>query len=305
MTWVSAKLLRQPRVHAQNSSIQIVSSKHIFIDNQRFPNFPGKMLPTPSTSHVNFEHIYEPAEDSYLLLDTLSSRAESQFLHDRFPEHSMPPPFVLEVGTGSGVVLAFVTAHAQTIFGRRDVVTFGTDVNRFACHATAKTADIAVANANNPVADGSSLPTAATFLNSVTADLANCIKPGSVDVLICNPPYVPSDSSPTIQSVDWTASGSLASSAQFERDSYLLSLSYAGGHDGMEMTNRLLEGLPNVLSSRGVAYLLLCAQNKPDATAARIRAWSDRWRVETISTSGKQAGWERLCVLRIWRERVP
>ena len=72
------------------------------------------MLPTPSTSHVNYDQIYEPSEDSYLLLDTLSSPVEVDFLCPRFPPGS-PSPLVLEVGTGSGVVIAFVLANAERI----------------------------------------------------------------------------------------------------------------------------------------------------------------------------------------------
>ena len=77
------------------------------------------MLPTPSTSHVAFERVYEPAEDSYLLLDTLSSETEKAFLQVRFngtPTNS-PAPFVVEIGTGSGVVLSFVDAHTETSLG--------------------------------------------------------------------------------------------------------------------------------------------------------------------------------------------
>jgi tRNA A58 N-methylase Trm61 len=34
---------------------------------------------------------------------------------------------VVEVGTGSGVVLAFTAAQSQQIFGRRDILTLGID----------------------------------------------------------------------------------------------------------------------------------------------------------------------------------
>ena len=260
------------------------------------------MLPTPSTSHVNFDHIYEPAEDSYLLLDTLSSQTEIHFLRKQFPPIHTPPPLVLEVGTGSGVVMSFVTVHAKELFGRHDLLTLGTDLNSFACKATAETVRVALADIEKSTTDDEPDVATGMFLGGIMADLASCVQPGSVDVLICNPPYVPSESPPAVKAEFQTDDTSLGSSARFERDSYLLSLSYAGGLDGMEMTNRLLEQLPSILSNRGVAYLLLCARNKPEATAARIREWSDRWRVETVGDSGKKAGWEKLCVLRIWRE---
>lgn len=279
------------------------------------------MLPTPDTSHVSYSRVYEPAEDSFLLLDTLSSPSETAFLQQRFGpashggddtdnnnnhnnNHHPPtlPPLVVEVGTGSGVVLGFVHAHAGFIFGTRGVLTLGVDVNAFACGATAATA--ARAAADNRTTHG-------TFLGAVRGDLLSPLRAGSADVIVFNPPYVPTDELPArddARLLDAGAaagaegSGAMSASARFERDSYLLSLSYAGGRDGMETTDRLIEALPGALSARGCAYLLLCAGNKPDEVKGRIRGFGPAWRVLTVGDSGKQAGWEKLQIIRIWRD---
>nr|POE93289.1 erf1 methyltransferase catalytic subunit mtq2 [Quercus suber] len=254
------------------------------------------MLPTPSTSHVNYDHIYEPAEDSYLLLDTLSSATESAWLQSRFTS-SVTAPVILEVGTGSGVVLAFVTAHARSIFGSSDVATLGVDVNRFACQATIQTVKCAVeeamARGTNP----------AHFLGCLQADLTTGVRPRSVDVLIFNPPYVPTESLPALANGHEAYAG-LSSNQIFERDSHLLALSYAGGIDGMETTNRLLQNLPTVLSDRGVAYVLLCAQNHPEDVKSHVASLRGSWSAEVVGSSGKKAGWEKLCILRICRTQV-
>ncbi|PGH18980.1 hypothetical protein AJ79_00013 [Helicocarpus griseus UAMH5409] len=270
------------------------------------------MLPTPSTSHVSFDTIYEPAEDSYLFLDTLSSAAETAWLTPRFNAsgiNSIPPsstnspqPLVVEVGTGSGVVLAFVAANANTIFGRRDILTLGTDVNSDACSATRQTVCLATEESQKGE-DGNTISKASTvqpqFLSSLTADLCSPLRSKSVDVLIFNPPYVPTPELPDIPSPDEGES----SLTQFERESYLLSLSFAGGELGMETTNRLLDSIPEVLDPvRGVAYVLLCAQNKPNEVKARIEGWGSGWTAETVGRSGVKAGWERLAILRIWRQ---
>ncbi|KXT15509.1 hypothetical protein AC579_3369 [Pseudocercospora musae] len=256
------------------------------------------MLPTPSTSHVNYDQIYEPAEDSYLLLDTLASEAEKDFLSSRFPKTSTAP-LIVEVGTGSGVVLAFATANAPHIFGRMDVAALGVDVNSFACMATSQTVKRAVQEAG--------VDRAGKFLGPICGDLTTSLRKGSVDVLIFNPPYVPTEELPphpreehSDQAKKWTSTES------FDRDSLLLSLSYAGGADGMETTNRLLDQLPHVLSDRGVGYVLFCAQNKPEGVASRIRQWpvdsKERpWQAEIVGRTGKKAGWEKLCIMRIWR----
>lgn len=259
------------------------------------------MLPTPSTSHVNTDRIYEPAEDSFLLLDTLSSPSEVRFLKKRFligatDSQLSHSPIILEVGTGSGVVLAFLTAHADKIFGRADVLSLGTDVNPFACQATEQTVlqacrdesrsfktkkDIKERNANHhPLA----------ILN---ADLTTPIRSGMVDVLIFNPPYVPTSEVPLPATAD---TGSTAS----QHNSHLLTLSYAGGVHGMEVTSKLLEQIPRVLSpERGLAYILLCEQNKPEEVMQQIRQWGPSWAVSLIGDSGKTGGWEKLKVIRV------
>ncbi|KAI9882916.1 MAG: SMK killer toxin resistance protein [Watsoniomyces obsoletus] len=291
------------------------------------------MLPTPSTAHVSFEQVYEPAEDSYLLLDTLSSEEEINFLHARFgPQkqrtlnsaghdqkhtqqtHVYPTPLVLEVGVGSGVVLAFVTSNASVLFARRDVITLGTDVNEFACLAASTTVHAASRerhnnsdinpNINSEVRDASS----SFFQGILQADLTSPLRSGMVDILIFNPPYVPTSEVPP--SMDQQRSSSHGTEQQekssetpFERDSRLLALSYAGGCDGMEVTNRLLEQLPDILGRpQGIAYILLCAQNHPEAVKTRVRQWGCGWMAETVGRSGPKGGWEKLQVIRIWRD---
>lgn len=300
------------------------------------------MLPTPDTSHVSYSQVYEPAEDSFLLLDALSSTSETTFLQQRFfPSSSSsypppsssnndnknktaietstapPPPLVVEVGTGSGVVIGFVHAHAAAIFGAGShVLTAGIDVNSFACKATLAT--VKKAEAENPQKDdhnggdggggggdsSSRSSSNALFLGAVRGDLLSPLGRGQVDVLIFNPPYVPTEELPLTTRLGQEKEGEedMPASKRFERDSYLLSLSYAGGKDGMETTDRLIEALPGALSPRGCAYILLCASNKPKEVKERIRGCGPEWRVLTVGDSGKQAGWEKLQVIRIWRE---
>lgn len=266
------------------------------------------MLPTPDTSHVPYAQVYEPAEDSFLLLDTLSSPSETAFLTQRFTttisatgfHNGLAAPLVVEVGTGSGVVIGFVNAHAPALFGTSAVLTAGIDVNGFACAATQATVAAAAAAATADAAPG-------CFLGALRGDLLAPLGAGQVDVLIFNPPYVPTEELPALDherlaGTEDRGGEALSASARFERDSYLLSLSYAGGKDGMEITGRLVEALPRALSGRGCAYILLCAGNKPEEVKARITDFGPEWRVLTVGDSGKQAGWEKLQIIRIWRE---
>jgi release factor glutamine methyltransferase len=256
------------------------------------------MLPTPSTSHVSFDKIYEPAEDSYLLLDTLSSETEKAFLTERFNKSSSashttnsPSPLVVEIGTGSGVVISFLHAHSQIIFGRPDILTAGVDVNPFACKATRDT--VQVAESEQRAQDVQS----GFYLGNFLGDLTSPLRSGHVDVLVFNPPYVPTPNLPVID-----AEKEFQPKTTFDEDSQLLELSYAGGVNGMETTERLLQMLPDVLSKqRGVGYVLLCAQNKPETVKSQIRSWGEEWKAETVGSSGKKGGWEKLQIVRIWR----
>lgn len=283
------------------------------------------MLPTPSTSHVPFDTIYEPSEDSYLFLDTLSSASESAWLSHRFSPPSSstspsatPSPLLVEVGTGSGVVLAFAAANSHLIFGRRDVLALGTDVNRNACLATRQTVETAVSerqvengkdtgNVNGNANGDQSART--VFLSAQTADLASSLRENTVDVLLFNPPYVPTEELPTLPTPAPSGTNGngdsgkpMSKTEKFEEDSYFLSLTYAGGEDGMQITNKLLEAIPRILDPvRGVAYVLLCRQNRPDEVMQRIREWGDGWTAEVVGDSGGKAGWEKLVIVRIWR----
>lgn len=203
-------------------------------------------------------------------------------------------------------MIAFVAANATALFGRNDVLTAGTDVNRFACKGTVETVTGAVA-ATRAGSDESGCigrpHGAGMWLDAINGSLTSCVRPRSVDVLLFNPPYVPSEEVPV--SADAQAGDdaqiSLSSHDIFMRDSNCLALATDGGEDGMEITNDLLEQLPVVLSERGVAYVLLCAQNRPEEVKARIRAWEGRWDVDTVHESGKQGGWEKLQIVRIAR----
>ncbi|KAI7548846.1 hypothetical protein KC331_g4165, partial [Hortaea werneckii] len=172
------------------------------------------MIPTPSTSHVNYNRVYEPAEDSYLLLDTLSASTETAWLAERFPAESATP-LAFEIGCGSGVVLAFVAANAESLLGRPDVATVGIDVNDFACKATADTVSLAIKEA---------APTnRSAFVGSIHGDLMTSLTPGAVDLLICNPPYVPTEELPNESNLDDFADREdFGSDEAFERDSKYL-----------------------------------------------------------------------------------
>ncbi|KAJ9587328.1 hypothetical protein L9F63_019155 [Diploptera punctata] len=121
-------------------------------------------METPSLSHFSskdYNNFYEPAEDSFLLLDALEQELEIIKI--------LKPSVCVEIGSGSGIV---ITALAKAV-GKSCSYT-AVDVNLAACEATQSTSE---SNGVN--------------VEVVSMDLlsAFCWK-NKVDILIFNPPYV-------------------------------------------------------------------------------------------------------------------
>ncbi|XP_056319791.1 methyltransferase N6AMT1 [Danio aesculapii] len=178
------------------------------------------MFPTPLYAPAGrgcFSEVYEPAEDSFLLMDALEKDA------DRLRDSR--PCVCLEVGSGSGVVSAFLASiiGAQALY-------ICTDVNADAAQCSLQTSVL-----NN------------LQLQPVVTDLVECLLPrlnGKVDVLVFNPPYVV------------TPSGEVGSRG--------VEASWAGGLHGREVMNRFFPLIPDLLSEHGLFYLVTVSDNDPE-----------------------------------------
>lgn len=267
------------------------------------------MLPTPDTSHIPTSLVYDPVEDSYLLLDTFASESETAFLRKHFypaapsAQHAPPSiPLVLELGSGSGVVSAFVASNAEHIFGGPALCAC-TDLNPHACRATRETILKELSRKRKEEGEEAG---GGIFLGACNADLEGPWVRGNIDVLVFNPPYVPTPELPSRpDKMSNSFFGGKDEDPGFEEEEYYLGLAYAGGSDGMEVTNRLIERLPGILSARGCAYIVLCAQNHPEEVKGRIREMGPEWRAESAGSTGKKSGWEKLQIMRAWREVSP
>ncbi|GAA99168.1 uncharacterized protein L969DRAFT_93630 [Mixia osmundae IAM 14324] len=215
------------------------------------------MLATPDLSHLtraDWEHVYEPAEDTFVLLDALE--LDAAWLRSR--QHCV----CLELGSGSGCVSAFLAK----IIGNQHLF-LATDLNPYACSATARTA------ARNEVA-----------VDIAQADLFSGLKDrlkGRIDVLIFNPPYVETEEDEQLE-------------AQMGKD---VQGAWAGGDGGMTVTNRVLDALPDLLSARGIFYLVAISQNDPQAI---IESLNSRHFFAQISLK-RRAGREHLHIIRCTR----
>ncbi|CAL8291061.1 unnamed protein product [Lota lota] len=207
--------------------------------------------PTPIYAHAGrgrFEEVYEPAEDSFLFIDALEQDADKL----------QNPSVCLEVGSGSGVVSAFLASVVGP-----SALYLCTDVNSVAARCTVTTA-----SCNN------------VALQPVITDLVECLLPrlcGKVDVLLFNPPYV------VTPSEEVGGSG--------------IEAAWAGGRRGREVIDRFLPMVTQLLSNRGLFYLVTIAENRPEEITRLLG--------EAGMTGGlclaRRAHNERLSVLRFHR----
>ena len=174
----------------------------------------------PSLDHATFhdwKNVYEPSEDTFLLLDALF--ADRAALRES--------RVIVEIGPGSGVVATYLAKLTSS-----KVV--AVDVNAAACDLTKRTAE-----ANGARVD------------VIRGDLCGALRSSSVDALVFNPPYVPTD--------DEEVGGAG------------IEASWAGGLRGRRVLDRLLPHVTRVLSAAGRFYVVCVAENDPASIVSYLR----------------------------------
>jgi release factor glutamine methyltransferase len=133
------------------------------------------MAAVPATQENLGHTVYAPAEDTYLFLDALQD--EIPFIR------ALNPSIVLELGPGSGVVGVFLMKHLLSVVGSYlepvsvPPYLIAVDINRDATISTRETARLNGVDHHMEV---------------VCMDLLTQMRlQGQVDVLLFNPPYVP------------------------------------------------------------------------------------------------------------------
>ncbi|KAK9900161.1 putative methylase [Cystobasidium minutum MCA 4210] len=216
------------------------------------------MIPTPDLSHLkkaDYDHIYEPAEDTFILLDALEQDQEAI--------RKSKPRICLEIGSGTGCVSAFLAE----VIGKKHAAFFSTDINPRAVEATVRTGKQNGVDLNS-------------VLGSLHGPFASRLA-HKVDVLVFNPPYVPTDEE------EGEAGQSTAG----------ISAAWAGGSIGMTTTEAVIHAAPALLSDTGVFYLVAIQQNKPLEIIEQAKALGLAGEVALK----RRAGGEILYVLRFRR----
>jgi release factor glutamine methyltransferase len=161
--------------------------------------------------------VYQPAEDS-----TLLARAAVDDVSDT--------DRVLEVGTGSGWVAEQVAAETES-----EVV--ASDLNPHACRQARERALALVAGERENGEVGETGDERETGFEVVTADLVSAFSATSFDVVLFNPPYLPTD--PDNEWDDW-----------MER-------ALSGGESGRAVIEPFLDAVGRLLTPGGRVLLLV------------------------------------------------
>lgn len=235
--------------------------------------------------------VYPPGEDTFLFMDALSK--EMAWLASRGPGQ-----VAVEVGSGSGGIVCFLAMHMAAEGAA--TVCFATDIVFDACQVTVDTS-----NRNKVPVE--------SICGRLTSPLDMRLR-GAVDILLCNPPYVPTPQSELRVAQAAAATASLDRFATCTRDSGApasrahrgsevslgpVSASWAGGRLGMEVTCRVLDSLECLLSPQGVAYVVLVQENRPREVLKTLRRTEPPWDTRIICR--RTAGAESLFVARIAR----
>lgn len=192
-------------------------------------------METPYLTHItadDYNYVYEPAEDSFLLLDSLEADLEKIRSHG--------PVICTEIGSGSGVI---ITAVAKAL---PDAACFAVDINPRACDVTTRTAQ----------KNGATL-------NVLNMNLLNGFRTNLIDLLIFNPPYVVTPD----EEIDLHES-----TGQSNHVNDKITKSWAGGADGRLIMDRVFDAMHNILSPNGMAYILVIKENKPHEIIANMKS---------------------------------
>lgn len=223
--------------------------------------------PMPSMEHLtyrDYEHVYEPSHDTYLLIDALqyeleqlllkhnaandAEAASQSFRSNRSTQQQVVT--CLEIGCGSGVPSVFFrTEWLQKMVpaGFPPLLSYVTDTNPRALQVMQQSFQKAAAKHDNPLI--------ANPVQAVRCDLATALLPRlqhQITFLLFNPPYVPTPDD--------------------EVGRHDIEAAWAGGLMGRRVVDRALPQLAQLLehSSVAAAYLVTVDENRPHELAQQL-----------------------------------
>ncbi|XP_058729292.1 uncharacterized protein LOC131601480 [Vicia villosa] len=200
------------------------------------------------------DEVYEPCDDSFALVDAL--------LADRTNLLEHHPTLCMEIGCGSGYV---ITSLALILGQEGNGVNYiATDINPHAVKVTHETMEAHGVHAELIITD-------------IASGLENRLA-GMVDVMVVNPPYVPTP--------------------EDEVGSEGITSSWAGGENGRSVIDRILPVADILLSKKGWLYMVTLTANNPYEICAEMRKKGYASKI-VVQRSTEE---ESLHIIKFWKD---
>ncbi|KAL0389361.1 UNVERIFIED_CONTAM: Methyltransferase N6AMT1 [Sesamum calycinum] len=216
----------------------------------------SNMLSTIARINLVSSHpeVYDPCDDSFALVDAL--------LADRANLLEHHPSICVEIGCGSG----YVITSLALLLGKEDSDAYyiATDINPHAVRVTCETL----------LAHG-------CHAEVVNTDIASGLEKRlsrSVDVMVVNPPYVPTP--------------------EEEVGRHGIASAWAGGENGRSVIDKILPVADKLLSDKGWLYLVTLTANNPLELCLQMRKKGYASRI-ILQRSTEE---ESLHVINFWRD---
>ncbi|ONI11701.1 hypothetical protein PRUPE_4G121300 [Prunus persica] len=195
--------------------------------------------------------VYEPCDDSFALVDALLADRKNLLEHQ--------PTLCLELGCGSGYV---ITSLALIVGQEAHYI--ATDINPHAVRVARET-----------------LEAHGVHAELITTNIASGLEKrlaGLVDVIVVNPPYVPTPE-------DEVGHEGIASA-------------WAGGENGRSVIDKILPVADNLLSEKGWLYMVTLTENNPSEICLQMKekGYASRIIVQRLTEE------ENLQIIKFWRD---
>lgn len=184
------------------------------------------------------------------------------------------PLVCMEIGSGSGAVLTTLSKFCQKISSNQSHLMIATDINHRACKTTRKCANYFKQDHIQVIQ------------TNMAESLVDTLE-GFVDILLFNPPYVPTE--------DPEVSDKFLGENQ-------INLSWAGGSgDGRRLIDMfLMDYTPRLLSDGGAAYMIALDKNKISNLSSSLES---KYQIVGQTLIERSSQLERLAVIKYQRRK--
>ena len=261
----------------------------------------------PCLTHLglrDYDNVYEPSDDTYLLIDAIGLDIdEKMMLNKGENNHAVANNgndtsgrmITLEIGCGTGVPTVYLALRLRgihkdgddnmssskeveraetdftTISVKQHITHYITDINPDAIRIAKSTAEV----------NGLPMSDIQAFNCDLASDIIHTLQ-NKVDILLLNPPYVP------------TPNEEVGSSG--------IEASWAGGTNGRVVLDRALPQIAQLLSfPNGVAYVVAVDDNYPEQIAQLMY---DRYGIQVVPWLRRRARNEFLTILKMTTTRI-